>query len=81
MQDRLVRRVLERPEHAALVVARILEQRERLVGVRRDDDGVEGADGVVVGAQLDAVRRPRGSTRTPFRRCRRGPRRSEIART
>jgi hypothetical protein len=41
VQDRLVRRVPERAENAPFCVCRILEQAQRLVGVGRDDDGVE----------------------------------------
>ncbi len=56
MQDGLVRRVGEAAEHAPLVGARVLEQRERLVGVRREDDLVEALD-PVADPQLDAVGR------------------------
>lgn len=52
MEHRLVDRVGEAAERAALLVARILEQGERLVGVRRDDDLVE-APHLVSDAELD----------------------------
>ena len=49
-------RVAERAEESLLVVARVLEQGERLVGVRGDDDPVEAMALAVVGRQLDTVR-------------------------
>ena len=48
----------ERREQPALVVARIFEQPQRLVGVCRDDNAVEAPQLVAGEAQLDAVVEP-----------------------
>ena len=56
MEDGVVTGVTEGAEQAGLVVARIFEQRERLICVGRDDDLVEAAPLPIVGRQLDPVR-------------------------
>ena len=43
VQDGAVLRVAERAEQAPLVGVGVAEQRQRLVGVRGDDDVIEGA--------------------------------------
>ena len=80
MQHGVVARVAEGAEQPPLVVARILEQSERLVGVRRDDDLVEAVPLAVVGRQLDAAG-SRRSERAPTPSRSWGPSRSESART
>ena len=55
MQHDLVLRVRKGAEHAALLVGGVGEQGEGLIGVGRDDCGVEPARLAVVAGQLDAV--------------------------
>ena len=55
VQHGVVLRVPERAEDCALVVARVLEQGERLVGVGRHDRAIEVAHHVVVRAHEHSV--------------------------
>ena len=55
MQQGLVARVGERAQDRTLVVGRVAEQAEGLVGMGGDDDGVGRVPLTVVVDQLDAV--------------------------
>ena len=58
MQDGLVARVAERLEGLHLLVARVGQQVQRLVGMGGDDDAVEAIDQPSDVADLDAVGPP-----------------------
>ena len=73
VEDDLVLRVLEAAEHLALAGVGVIKQTERVVGVRRHDDGIEPRRGPGARGDPDADgvardrRRPRSPARTESR--------------
>ena len=81
MQHRLVLRIGERAEHALLGRARVGQEAERLVAVRRDHDLVVPPGRAVVGEDADAVGTPRDRAHAERRRGGVPPSRSAIRST